>query len=88
MSAVHVQLREDAELGAALRRCRNAMPTDAGVDGRRPRLLSLVITEDHTRSSVSLWRGNVRVGDITRSHLDPTDALNALADALEARAAE
>ena len=82
MTAVHVQLREDAELGAAWRRCEAVLPQDSilgftrhpGNDSGRHCLVY----------RASLWDEDVvhRDGDTL------VDALNALADALEARRSE
>ena len=77
---VDVQIREDAALGAAWRRCETALP-----EGH--------IGPEVGPASVQLRRWTARShghipGSLTMVFGDtPTDALNALADALEARRA-
>lgn len=82
MTAVHIQLREDAELGAAWRRANSVQGyalAEVNYYGPTWHVTAFPLRPDGS------W---MMARPVSAEALTPTDALNALADALEARAAE
>jgi hypothetical protein len=80
MTAVHIQLREDAALGAAWRRCEAALPEGSVLSLDLDTFLQLLPPYD-----ASVRNGHDTVLGTTGQ--TPTEALEALAEALEARKA-